>query len=144
MRFAIYFWQGNDIAVDPLPHPLCPLGNSSRSTSLFWLCRGEYTPLKPLLLSGDAYSVFSAIWMVRARLAGVCVREMMSVWKIMTKWIQTKNLIPNWIFICTQTCTDEHRLWRFAMLSHHPDGKHKQSVCESVKVCDVCVKKIMT
>ena len=24
MRFAIYFWQGNDIAVDPLPHPLRP------------------------------------------------------------------------------------------------------------------------
>jgi hypothetical protein len=32
---------------------------------------------------------------------------------------------------------------RTLRLHHHPDGKHKQSVCASVKVCAVCVRQII-
>ena len=53
----------------------CCWGTSSRCTYLLGGAGGIRSAQTPRLLSGDAFSVFSAIRMVRARLAKVCVSE---------------------------------------------------------------------
>ena len=113
-------------------NPRCS-GTSSRCTYLFASCRGYSLRSNRRLLSWDAFSVFSIIRMVRARLAKVCV----SPWSLCeNKFFSFRNPQCSGIMSNVETCMQAFesnflvyyfkviRLWgRFA--------------CEVIRLCSV-------